>query len=148
MLYASSSEERLQGRRDPVLGVRNATLLVAGGLLHLVVAGWLLSTRETLKQGILTLGIGIDYALYWAATVWVKATAPVAAVRLVAWKCGLPSGLLDIFWKLFATYLIVSGVLLIILARRWSRALESAAFLARWRQRRELPAAGQSGRMG
>jgi len=136
-LWASLGRHSLLRQPDALLGLTNRTLLTALGLLHLGLSVWLLATRKYTSQALLMLWLGADCLVYRLGMAWLKATAPVPLVKLLAWKLDASPKALGVCWSVLIAYLVVGGLAHLMLQRHQLKRQEDAAFLRRWKQTRE-----------
>lgn len=144
MLFTASGNERLQQQRDVLSGLSHETMLVAGGLLHLILSGCLLVLENSMSKGFLAFWMGLNYIVFHAAMSWARVIAPFPTMRLIAWKIGIKPDILNCCWNLFTGFLVIGGALYLMLEWRISERLQNDAYLKDWSKKRERNEGGST----
>jgi hypothetical protein len=141
MLLAASGDERLGHRRDLLFNVPHQEILFWGGVLNLLLIGFmLLLHRRLILQLLLLLFWGWLHAAYLLMLYAMKSTCPIPVVRLVAWKFGESPGIINLVWQtLFLLTIAGSSAFLLIEYQRY-RSLKSKKFIESWKELRKRQA--------
>jgi DNA-directed RNA polymerase subunit RPC12/RpoP len=137
MMFAAFGTDRLLEETEPLFGVKNSVLLLAGGGLQLGLGCYLLLPGDLVNRGMLALWAGCNCGVYYCAMIWMKTVTPIPVVQLVGWKIGFRNPrVLSLFWGLFVAFLIVGCVVLLVHERRRVKQLGAEIFMKRWAESR------------
>jgi hypothetical protein len=126
-------------RLDALFGLSTRTVLLIAAVLHLSLSCLLFIRRDPVTQSILSLWAGWNHIAYYVGTAWVmNVPSPFPTEVAVAWKVGLSSKTMDVFWKAFIAYLVVGSLTFLVFEWRRLNQLKSASFLKHWSEMREL----------
>jgi hypothetical protein len=140
MLYGARDYIPPLAQPDPVTGLTTRALLGVAGLVHLAISAWLCAGRDPISLGLIACWAALNYGVYLCGAAWLQAAGAIPAVVVLAWELGVGSKVIYAAWGVFIGYLVLSGLLLLLLERRWRLRLEGEAFLKGWGKMREAPA--------
>jgi DNA-directed RNA polymerase subunit RPC12/RpoP len=137
MLYGARDYIPPLREPDAVLGLSTRMVLVLAGLLHLGISGGMFATRDPMMLGMVAGWAALNYVVYLAGTVWLKAAGEIPAVVVLGWELGVSAKVIEIVWCFFIVYLVTCGLLLLVLERRRLKQTQAEVFLERWGEMRE-----------
>jgi len=143
MLFATSGTDRQIRETEPLLELRNSTLLWVAGVFHLVVGGLLFAPLDLMRRNLIVLWAGSWHLIYLVGMLCMKAATPFPAVQLVGWKIGANNPrIVDVLWRFFILYLLGGSLAYLIVEWRRMKRLAQAAYLDEWKDKRESAASG------
>ena len=137
MLYGARDYIPPLGQPDPVVGLSTRALLCVAGLAHLAISGALCAARDPMTLGLLACWASLNYIVYLAGTIWLKAAGAIPAVVVLGWELGVSAKAIYTVWGVFIAYLALGGLLLVVLERRRRVRQEAEAFVKGWGEMRQ-----------
>lgn len=142
LMLAGAEEGPLWQRADALFGVSTRTVLRAGSLAHLLLAGYLAFARNPFNQALLAFCLGANYLVYRAGLAWLGVSAPLPVLECAGDMVGIRPQTLSTAWTWFTVYLLAGGLMVLWFEwRHWKR-INGESFLRQWQTMRRQSGGG------